>query len=35
MPDAALKAKKAPQAESFPKDHRPGWFKSLVLGERF
>ncbi len=33
---AALKAKKAPQAESFPKDHRPwGWFESLVIGERF
>ena len=33
---AALKAKKAPQAEAFPKDHRPwGWFESLVIGERF
>tara|TARA_Y100000815_G_scaffold193627_1_gene177056 strand:- start:1222 stop:2643 length:1422 start_codon:yes stop_codon:yes gene_type:complete len=33
---AALKAKKAKQAESFPKDHRPwGWFESLVIGERF
>lgn len=33
---AALKAKKAPQAETFPKDHRPwGWFESLVVGERF
>jgi mannose-1-phosphate guanylyltransferase/mannose-6-phosphate isomerase len=33
---AALKAQKAPQAESFPKDHRPwGWFESLVVGERF
>lgn len=33
---AALKAKKAKQAESFPKDHRPwGWFESLVIGDRF
>ncbi|TDE34257.1 mannose-1-phosphate guanylyltransferase/mannose-6-phosphate isomerase [Antarcticimicrobium sediminis] len=33
---AALKAKQAKQAESFPKDHRPwGWFETLVLGERF
>ncbi len=33
---AELKLKKAPQAESFPKDHRPwGWFESLVIGERF
>ena len=33
---AALKAKQAKQAESFPKDHRPwGWFESLVIGERF
>ncbi|MGY9050539.1 MAG: mannose-1-phosphate guanylyltransferase/mannose-6-phosphate isomerase, partial [Rhodobacterales bacterium] len=33
---AALKAQKAPQAESFPKDHRPwGWFESLAVGERF
>ena len=33
---AALKEKKAPQAETFPKDHRPwGWFESLVVGERF
>ena len=32
----ALKAKKAPQAETFPKDHRPwGWFESLVVGDRF
>lgn len=32
----ALKAKKATQAESFPKDHRPwGWFESLVVGGRF
>ena len=31
-----LKQKHAPQAESFPKDHRPwGWFESLVIGERF
>ena len=33
---AALKAKRAKQAEAFPKDHRPwGWFESLVIGERF
>lgn len=33
---AALKAKAAPQADAFPKDHRPwGWFESLVYGERF
>ncbi len=33
---AALKEKRAKQAESFPKDHRPwGWFESLVIGERF
>ncbi|GAA3866647.1 mannose-1-phosphate guanylyltransferase/mannose-6-phosphate isomerase [Celeribacter arenosi] len=33
---AALKAKSAVQAESFPKDHRPwGWFESLVIGNRF
>lgn len=33
---AALKAKQAKQAESFPKDHRPwGWFESLVIGDRF
>ncbi|MGI3170926.1 mannose-1-phosphate guanylyltransferase/mannose-6-phosphate isomerase [Pseudooceanicola sp. C21-150M6] len=31
-----LKEKKAVQAESFPKDHRPwGWFESLVVGGRF
>ena len=31
-----LKEKKAPQAETFPKDHRPwGWFESLVIGDRF
>ncbi|WP_376870456.1 mannose-1-phosphate guanylyltransferase/mannose-6-phosphate isomerase [Albirhodobacter sp. R86504] len=33
---AALKAKGAPQATNFPKDHRPwGWFESLVVGNRF
>lgn len=33
---AALKAKAARQAETFPKDHRPwGWFESLALGSRF
>lgn len=33
---AALKANAAPQAEAFPKDHRPwGWFESLVIGDRF
>lgn len=33
---AALKDKKAVQAEAFPKDHRPwGWFESLVIGDRF
>lgn len=33
---AALKAKGAPQAETFPRDHRPwGWFESLVVGSRF
>ncbi|SFP07523.1 mannose-1-phosphate guanylyltransferase/mannose-6-phosphate isomerase [Tranquillimonas alkanivorans] len=32
----ALKAKKAKQATSFPKDHRPwGWFECLVMGDRF
>jgi mannose-1-phosphate guanylyltransferase / mannose-6-phosphate isomerase len=31
-----LKAEKAPQAETFPRDHRPwGWFESLVVGDRF
>jgi mannose-1-phosphate guanylyltransferase/mannose-6-phosphate isomerase len=31
-----LKAEKVPQAESFPRDHRPwGWFESLVVGNRF
>ena len=33
---SALKAKRARQAEAFPKDHRPwGWFESLVVGDRF
>lgn len=33
---AALKAKQAPAAERFPRDHRPwGWFESLALGDRF
>lgn len=33
---AALKSKSAPQATSFPVDHRPwGWFESLVIGNRF
>jgi mannose-1-phosphate guanylyltransferase / mannose-6-phosphate isomerase len=33
---AALKAKTAKQATTFPKDHRPwGWFESLVIGDRF
>jgi mannose-1-phosphate guanylyltransferase/mannose-6-phosphate isomerase len=33
---AALKAKNARQAASFPRDHRPwGCFESLVIGERF
>ncbi|NDW44267.1 mannose-1-phosphate guanylyltransferase/mannose-6-phosphate isomerase [Ruegeria sp. PrR005] len=32
----ALKAKKAKQAITFPKDHRPwGWFESLAVGDRF
>ena len=31
-----LKADKVPQAETFPKDHRPwGWYESLVIGNRF
>lgn len=31
-----LKARAAPQAVQFPKDHRPwGWFETLVLGPRF
>jgi mannose-1-phosphate guanylyltransferase/mannose-6-phosphate isomerase len=33
---AALKAKGARQAETFPRDHRPwGWFETLVLSDRF
>ena len=33
---ARLKSAKAPQAETFPRDHRPwGWFESLVVGNRF
>ena len=33
---AKLKAKKAKQAETFPRDHRPwGYFETLSLGERF
>jgi len=32
----ALKARAAPQAETFPVEHRPwGWFERLVIGERF
>ncbi|SIS92685.1 mannose-1-phosphate guanylyltransferase/mannose-6-phosphate isomerase [Phaeovulum vinaykumarii] len=32
----ALKARAAPQAVQFPKDHRPwGWFETLALGPRF
>lgn len=31
-----LKANAAPQAETFPRDHRPwGWFETLALAERF
>ena len=31
-----LKARNVPQAEVFPKDHRPwGWFESLALGDTF
>ncbi|MEL6640098.1 MAG: mannose-1-phosphate guanylyltransferase/mannose-6-phosphate isomerase [Pseudomonadota bacterium] len=31
-----LKDKAAPQAESFPVDHRPwGWFETLILSDRF
>jgi mannose-1-phosphate guanylyltransferase/mannose-6-phosphate isomerase len=31
-----LKARNAPQAETFPRDHRPwGWFESLAVGDRF
>jgi mannose-1-phosphate guanylyltransferase / mannose-6-phosphate isomerase len=33
---SALKARGAPQAVSFPIDHRPwGWFESLAIGDRF
>ncbi|MGR3250760.1 MAG: mannose-1-phosphate guanylyltransferase/mannose-6-phosphate isomerase [Paracoccus sp. (in: a-proteobacteria)] len=33
---SALKAKRAKQAESFPRDHRPwGWFETLALADRF
>ncbi|WP_300513826.1 mannose-1-phosphate guanylyltransferase/mannose-6-phosphate isomerase [Aliiroseovarius sp.] len=33
---SALKEKRAKQAETFPKDHRPwGWFESLAIGDRF
>lgn len=33
---AALKTKRAKQAEAFPMDHRPwGWFETLVLADRF
>lgn len=33
---AALKERGAPQAEIYPRDHRPwGWFESLVQGDRF
>ena len=36
LADEALKAKGAPQATEFPKDHRPwGWFESIVVGQRF
>ena len=32
----ALKAKRAKQAEAFPRDHRPwGWFETLALADRF
>jgi mannose-1-phosphate guanylyltransferase/mannose-6-phosphate isomerase len=32
----ALKARKAKQAQIFPRDFRPwGWFESLVIGDRF
>ena len=31
-----LKATSVPQAETFPRDHRPwGWYESLVVGNRF
>ncbi|KJZ19257.1 mannose-1-phosphate guanylyltransferase/mannose-6-phosphate isomerase [Loktanella sp. S4079] len=33
---ALLKDQSAPQAECFPKDHRPwGWFESIAIGDRF
>ncbi|MEM9581154.1 MAG: mannose-1-phosphate guanylyltransferase/mannose-6-phosphate isomerase, partial [Pseudomonadota bacterium] len=33
---AALKVQAVPQADAFPKDHRPwGWFERLALGTRF
>ncbi len=33
---ATLKAKNAPQATTFPKEHRPwGWFEVLVQGDKF
>lgn len=33
---AVLKEKKAKQADSFPRDHRPwGWFETLALSDRF
>lgn len=33
---ATLKARRAKQAEQFPKDHRPwGWYETLVLADRF
>ena len=33
---STLKTNGVPQAETFPKDHRPwGWFESLRLGDRF
>ncbi len=33
---AALKARGARQAETFPRDHRPwGWFETLAMGDRF
>ncbi|PZQ99874.1 MAG: mannose-1-phosphate guanylyltransferase/mannose-6-phosphate isomerase [Cereibacter sphaeroides] len=33
---AALKARGARQAETFPRDHRPwGWFETLALADRF
>ena len=33
---SALKARNAPQATTFSKDHRPwGWFETLAIGDRF